>query len=176
MAKLYGYKGIITRLLKTQREIDDFGAPVDRDFETEFDQETNKQLLIWLNTDWNGFSIVDGQLLYKGEVVTIQTPGQEWIDAEAKALQAIIANQQKIELLSLPNWATWTATQAKDAVSTQITGGLTIEQCNAAIDAAATVAAFRPILKNIVRAIYAIETILTAMAKAIIYIRDILKP
>ena len=176
MAKLYGYKGIITRLLKTQREIDDFGAPKDLDFETEFDQETNKQLLIWLDTDWNGFSIVDGKLLYKDEVVTIQPPGQAWVDAEAKALQAIIANQQKIELLSLPNWATWTATQARDNVSALITNGMTIEQCNAAIDAANSIAKILPILKNIVRAIYAIEGILTAMARAIIYIRDVIKP
>ena len=106
----------------------------------------------------------------------LQEQAAEKIIEDEKKLIAIIAQQQKIELLSLPNWATWTATDAKDSVSSSITGGLTLEQCNKAIDDAKDIAAFRPILKNIVRAIYAIEGILTAMARAIIYIRDILKP
>lgn len=109
-------------------------------------------------------------------VVDAHVPNMRYFAGEIKELEVIIANQQKVELLSLPNWATWTASEAKDNVSSLITGGLTIEQCNTAIDNAATVAAFRPILKNIVRAIYAIESILTAIARAIIYMRDILKP
>ena len=109
-------------------------------------------------------------------VIDEHVPSMRYFAGELKELETIIANQQKIELLSLPNWATWTATQAKDAVSSQITGGMTLEQCNKAIDEADTIAKFRPILKNIVRAIYAIEGVLSAMARAIIYIRDILKP
>ena len=108
------------------------------------------------------------------EKVLQERAAQAIIDEQAR-MTAIIAKQQKIELLSLPNWATWTATDAKDSVSSSITGGLTLEQCNKAIDEANSIAKLLPILKNIIRAIYAIEGVLTSMARAIIYIRDIIK-
>ena len=97
-------------------------------------------------------------------------------------LLMIYAKQQKVELLSLPNWATWTAQEAQDNVSLLITNGITQETAEAAIDNLAAgninqlIAVLKPILKNIIRAIYGIDTILKAMAKCIVFIRDILKP
>ena len=94
----------------------------------------------------------------------------------------IYANQQKEELLSYPNWATWTAQEAQDNVSLLITNGITQETAEAAIDNLAAgninqlIAVLKPILKNIIRAIYGIDTILKAMAKCIVFIRDIIKP
>ena len=87
-----------------------------------------------------------------------------------------IGRQQKVELLSLPNWATWTAQEAETNVGNLITNGIAQETAEAAVAAASNIASLRPILLNLIRAVYSIETILTAIAKCIIYIRDILKP
>lgn len=148
--------------------------------------EIRKQVIEFptMAIQWNGYDAieiedVDGKatknMAQIQAVIDTHEPNMRYFPVEIKQYEAIIAKQQKVELLSLPNWATWTAAQAKDGVSSAITGGLTLEQCNAAIDAADTIAKFRPILKNIVRAIYAIEGVLTAMARAIIYMRDIIK-
>jgi len=115
-------------------------------------------------------------------VIDDHVPSMMYFMSEIKAWEAIVANQQKIELLSLPNWATWTAQEAETNVGNLITNGITQETAEAAIDNLAAgninqlIAVLKPILKNIIRAIYGIDTILKAMAKCIVFIRDIIKP
>ena len=121
------------------------------------------------------------ECLAEWEIVLQERAAQEIVDEEIRFMVAA-AKQQKVELLSLPNWATWTAQQAQDNVSLLITNGIAQETAEAAIDNLTAgninqlIAVLKPILKNMVRAIYGIDTILKAMAKCIIFIRDILKP
>ena len=115
-------------------------------------------------------------------VIDDHVPSMRYFIGEIKELESIIAAQQKAELLSLPNWATWTYLEAETEVSKLITGGITQTTAEAAIDGIRTnnvslaITDLKPILKNMVRAIYAVDTILKAMAKCIVFMRDILKP
>lgn len=108
-------------------------------------------------------------------VIDEHVPQAVYFDREILEVEITAMQQQKAEFLNLPNWSTWTPAEAKNNVSAMITGGLTLEQCQAAIDAATTIASLRPILKNIVRAIYAIESVLSVVAQVIIYIRNLAK-
>jgi len=115
-------------------------------------------------------------------VIDDHTPNMVYFASEIKEIEQIASNQQKVALLNLPDWATWTAQQAQDNVSQLITNGITQAQADAAIDGIRTnnvalaITDIKPILKNIIRAIYGIDTVLKAIAKCIVFIRDILKP
>ena len=123
----------------------------------------------------------EAECLAEWEVVLQERAAQAVIDEEYRFIVAA-AKQQKVELLSLPNWATWTYLEAETEVSKLITNGITQAQAEAAIDSIRTgnvnqaITDLKPILKNMVRAIYAVDTILKAMAKCIVFMRDILKP
>jgi len=109
-------------------------------------------------------------------VIDDHVPSMMYFMSEIKAWEAIVANQQKIELLSLPNWATWTALEAETNIEQLITNGIPQDTAEAAVAAASNIASLRPILTNLIKSVYAINTILKAMAKCIVFIRDILKP
>ena len=170
------------RLLLNEIEQSLYGLPADYDEVIEFDKLSNAELLDKLSNRWNDIIADAGVITLDGSNVPINPPSEEYqAEEELKFLKAV-ANQQRVELLSLPNWATWTAQQAQDNVSLLITNGITQETAEAAIDNLTAgninqlIAVLKPILKNMVRAIYGIDTILKAMAKCIIFIRDILKP
>lgn len=76
---------------------------------------------------------------------------------------------------NLPNWATWTATEAESFVSSNIFNGLTQAQVDSQIDALpATIAGMKTGLKQASAAILSIRSILMAMAKAIVYLRNLI--
>ena len=127
--------------------------------------------------DWRDMSEkpTEQECLAEWEIVLQERAAQEIVDEEIRFMVAA-AKQQKVELLSLPNWATWTALEAETNIEQLITNGIPQDTAEAAVAAASNIASLRPILTNLVKSVYAINTILKAMAKCIVFIRDILKP
>lgn len=81
----------------------------------------------------------------------------------------------RINFNALPSWATWTASEAESFVSSNIFGGLTQAQVDSQIDALpATIAGMKTGLKQASAAILSIRSILMAMAKAIVYLRNLI--
>jgi len=75
------------------------------------------------------------------------------------------------DIRSIPNWATWSPTDAQTNVTNLIFGGTDEATLDAQIDTITTIAQVRASLKQIVSAIIAIRTILSTMAKILVYFR-----
>lgn len=88
---------------------------------------------------------------------------------------------------NLPNWATWTATDAETNINNSIFAGQTATQVKANITSTLTdittanvsqinarLAVIRTLLGNAVDAIIAIRGILAAMGKALVYLRNLI--
>jgi len=75
------------------------------------------------------------------------------------------------DIRSIPNWATWTPTEAQTNVTNLIFGGTDEATLDAQIDTITTIAQVRASLKQIVSALVAIRTILSTMAKILVYFR-----
>lgn len=74
----------------------------------------------------------------------------------------------------MPQWATWTPEEAESFVQSSILNGDDQAALDVWIESSVTnLAGARTALKQIAGSLIAIRTILTAMAKAIIYLRDI---
>jgi hypothetical protein len=108
---------------------------------------------------------------------------------ETAAEQAIVADYQAAagNFEALPDWATETAAQTAARITGAIFNGQTAAQMKASIDAQLTnittanvsqinarLAVMRTLLGNAVDAIVAVRTILVAMGKALIYLRDLI--
>lgn len=77
------------------------------------------------------------------------------------------------DFLNLPDWASWTAQEATDNITNAIFGGKTLAQIETDIDnLPATIAGMKTGLKSAAAQIITIRTLLTFIAKAIVYIRD----
>jgi len=107
MAKIYGKSGEIIRLLQSEDEELQFGAPPDFDDEIEFDPNTNQQVIDGLNTDWNSHQIVSGELYRNSNPVTINPPGDKWNarlngdDARVRFLLSQLADKTPEEIYTL---------------------------------------------------------------------------
>lgn len=88
---------------------------------------------------------------------------------------------------NLPNWSTWTSQEASDWFNANIWNGLTQAQVNSYVDTTivnittanvnqinAQLANIRTVIKTAATAVIAIRTALSAMAKALIYIRNLI--
>jgi hypothetical protein len=80
-------------------------------------------------------------------------------------------NTMDTDIRSTPNWATWTPTEAQTNVTNLIFGGTDEATLDTQIDGITTIAQVRASLKQIVSAIIAIRTILSTMAKILVYFR-----
>lgn len=110
------------------------------------------------------------------------TPAQQQIFA-----RVVEKSRATVLFESLPNWATWTGQEAADYVDSNILLGQTQVQLENWIDSQITdlttanlaqinarMAAIRTALKTIVEGLIAVRVILSATAKAIMYLRDII--
>ena len=80
-----------------------------------------------------------------------------------------------IELSNLPNWATWTASEAASFVNNNILNGQSQAQIDAYIDANVnSLTEARNVLKLLASSFISTRSILVGIAKAIIYIRNII--
>jgi hypothetical protein len=80
----------------------------------------------------------------------------------------------KREFLSLPEWSTWTSTEATTAIQERILTGQTKEQVNSWVDSNVTnIATAKTGLKLLAGAIIDIRVIVILMAKLIILLRDV---
>jgi hypothetical protein len=134
----------------------------------------------------NGVSIiVPVSIIYKNDLLTLQVPD----DAEDATINQIIDQydpsshvpvypdqvlQAKRDFLNLPEWATWTAQEATDAIQAKVLTGQTKAQIDAWVDGNVTnIASARTALKLLAGAIIDLRTILMVMAKMLILLRDI---
>ena len=79
-----GSTGEISRFLQTEEDEIAYPNPPEGTIEhLEFDGTTNPMLILRLNTDWNSFLFLDGQLLYKGQPVVINPPGNDFNERKA---------------------------------------------------------------------------------------------
>lgn len=100
---------------------------------------------------------------------------------EATAFTGLLdVASSNINFRNLPNWATWTAQEASDAVQNGIWNGLDQTAVNNYIDttlSGTTLATLKPqiitVLKQTATAVLSIRTILVALAKAIVYLRNL---
>ncbi len=94
---------------------------------------------------------------------------------ELAALEVILeytASAARFE--ALPDWATWTAEEAAQHITGAIFAGKTLAQVDADIDLLpATVAGMRTGLHQAAAALIAVRVILTALARAVIYLRNL---
>lgn len=103
--------------------------------------------------------------LINGLVSTPTTP------TESSLLQLVINSAGNFD--SLPDWSTWTAQEANDYVTSNILNGWNQAQVDSYIDTNVTsLAGARTAFKQIGAAIISIRTIMTFMAKAVVYLRD----
>lgn len=118
-----------------------------------------------LNSPTGTYHVVSGEL-YKGDAPVVFATYKQ--DAIAVALDGFNG---------LPEWSTWTYSEARDGVRSRIFNGWTQIQVDAWIDSTATnaagIAGVRVALKQVGAAILAIRTILEAMAQAIVFLRDL---
>jgi hypothetical protein len=106
--------GTLTRVLKTQAEIDAFGAPDVYTYELELDPETNPLIVNHIDTAWNDVTLIDDVLAYRGTPVPVNPPGRAWADRlREEAAETAVAN--------IPGWATWTEAEALAWHDTNIT-------------------------------------------------------
>ena len=174
MAKIYGRLGQIVRLLKTKAELEQYGEPADFDDVIEFDGVTNADVINGLDTDWNSHTIDSGVLLRNNNPVTINPPGEEWIEEEKAVLG-------RSGWKDLGVWSTWEAQQAQDYVNDQVLNEWDQAQIDAYIDENITgtnVTQLRvqviATLKLLAGNLITMRNILGIIAKVILYIRDIL--
>lgn len=84
--------------------------------------------------------------------------------------------QQQVDAAAftdLPEWATYTTTEAIDAIHAAILGGDTLAQAQAKVDALPnTVAGMKTGLKSAAAELVTIRGILEKMAKVVVYLRD----
>ena len=99
MAKIFYLQNEIVRLLKTKLEEDHHGEPSQFDGVIEFDETTNSEVILVLDTDWNNHSVVDGVLQYLGKSVTLSPPGYDWSTTALKP--QIIESIKSLEGLSI---------------------------------------------------------------------------
>jgi len=85
------------------------------------------------------------------------------------------ALQARTDFLNLPNWATYSPSEAQDAVLNSILGGASLETVEAQIDASAnTVAATKELIKLLAAAVIQQRTIMQKMALMHVYERRFL--
>ena len=80
MARMWGLSEAIIRLTRTDEELEFFGAPEEFDDTLEFDVETNEEMLSALDSDWNAHTLSGGILRRNGIPITINPPGQHFLD------------------------------------------------------------------------------------------------
>jgi len=80
MAWIWGNLGQLVRYLKTDQEMEMIGEPDEFDDLLEFDLDTNTHVDQGLNTDWNVHTLSGGALQRDGQPVTINSPGQHFLD------------------------------------------------------------------------------------------------
>ena len=112
----------------------------------------------------------DGVLLERVKAI-----GQEPVETIIKD-PAILANETQAiaNYKEMPGWATWTAQEANDHIVSNTFSGKTKDTVYAEIDGINNIAQTKVALKQIVGVIYAFGAILQAMAKAIVYFRNLL--
>lgn len=174
MAKIYGRLGEIVRLLKSQQEVELYGDPPEFDDVIEFDPITNDEVIAGLDTDWNSHTIDKGQLFRNGVAVVINPPGEDWVAEETAILS-------RTGWRDLGDWATWTPQEAELGVRNLIFDGTNLADLETWVSSSITgtnVTQLRTqliaALKIIVREIVTVRTVLSIVAKVIMYIRDIL--
>ena len=83
MAKIYANTtGELIRVLKTDEEIIQYGAPTVYAELLEIDPDTNQHIVNYIDTDWNNTQLVDGTLYYNGNPVVVNPPGEYYQDHE----------------------------------------------------------------------------------------------
>jgi hypothetical protein len=155
--------------------------------------EIRKQVIEFptMAVQWTGEGIdiedVDGNATrYQTQLQTVidaHVPSTRYFDQEIKAYEVAIAINRKIELLMLPDWATWNPNEAQTNVTNMVLQGQTKEQVNTWIDTnvvganVATLAGnVRTAMKLLAGAIIDLRTVVAMIAKVIMFIRDIIKP
>jgi hypothetical protein len=129
--------------------------------------------------------------IFADPIVLIETQYYAEIDAAVSdevinALLATPVSAEETELLTayiaapsafraLPNWSTWTPAQAEEYISTSILSGSTQVQIDAWIDSTVTnLAGARTAFKQLAGSLIATRIILINVAKAILFLRDLL--
>jgi len=146
-------------------------------YQLDFDTNTNLSLVesILLNPD--AYSLIEGSLYCKGNLVVINPPGEEYV------LSLVATSEYSL----LPAWAkNGTAVQAETYINGQIFGGQTQAQVDAYIDATiknittanvaqinAQLLNIRTVLKAASAAIITMRSLFIITAKLLIYIRDL---
>lgn len=97
--------GSLTRVLKTDAEIKQYGPPDEYAEVLELDPATNPLIVRRIDTSWNDTRLIGGVLTYKGSVIAINPPGDEWLAVERERGSESVA-------ASIPSWATWTEAEA----------------------------------------------------------------
>lgn len=174
MAKIYsGTDRKIIRFLQTTEDEVRFGAPADFSELIEFDPDTNNEVIIALNTDWNSHSVESGKLIRNGVEVAINPPGIAYEDGLRQV-------SGKTTFRTLPEWATWTPDEGKAQIQARVLSGQTKAQVDAWIDAnttGTTVAALKPqiiaALKLLGGGIVALREIVAVMGYAVLLLRDV---
>ena len=174
MSKLYGLKGQIVRLLKSQDDITQYGDPAEYDGMIEFDPATNAEVIKGLDTDWNSHAIADGKLLRGGKAVAINAPGTEWANKILSETETILAEEQKSNFRGIPNWATWTPDEGKSYIHNAIFSGQSTEDIQSWIDTnIMNLAQAKTSLKQMADAIITLRNQQENIAYAILLLRDI---
>lgn len=82
MAKVYGSgDGMILRVLRTREDLVRFPTPPEGALHVlDLDFNTNPEIARCIDTDHNRCRVLDGQFIYNGVPMTINTPGQRFND------------------------------------------------------------------------------------------------
>ena len=105
--------GTLLRVLKTLAEEVEIGEPAGFTYELEIDPDTNQEIVSYIDTDWNNTLMIAGMVTHLGVELTINPPGQAWI-------QRARQQQSRADAANIPGWASWTKEQALDWHDTNI--------------------------------------------------------
>lgn len=100
MAKIYAdAQGALLRLLQSDAEIAQFGAPSGAAFTLDFDEDTNAALLADIGAHWAAFTMPGGVLKRNGQTVQLQSDGAHYSARKrlAAAKQTIAGNATALQ-------------------------------------------------------------------------------
>ena len=106
--------GELIRILKTEAEETQYGAPDTYISMIEIDAATNQHIVNHIDTAWNDTKLLDGVLYYRDNPVTVNPPGTAWF-------AAIREQEAESKASAIPGWATWTEQEALDWYTANVT-------------------------------------------------------